>query len=109
METGMTAAGTGGIFKNISLATGLPPIAVEMCFIVLGLIFLLVTITVVFAIFRIRREMISLNFKIIYIGRLIEQAVKGPQMPEAAKRSAKAQPRKPSTAESTEVSEKFKL
>jgi hypothetical protein len=54
--------------------------------------------------------MISLNFKIIYIGRLIEEAVKGPRKPEAAKAPPGDRPeKKPAPAEPTEATEKFKL
>ena len=77
MATEMTVAETSSIFQEIAMATGLPSLAVEVGFIVLALIIILLIIMVVSAILRIRKEMISLNFKISYIARLLKRQIEG--------------------------------
>lgn len=77
METEMTVAETTSIFHHIAIATGLPSLAVEVGLIILTLIIIIVTIMVVLAILRIRKEMISLNFKISYIARLLKRQIEG--------------------------------
>jgi hypothetical protein len=98
-----------GLIARIAASLGYPTIVVELLIAGCFLILLLVVLFSVLAIFRIRKEMISLNFKIVYIGRLIEQAVKGPRLPKAAKEAPKDRPQKPAPAEPTEATEKFKL
>jgi hypothetical protein len=98
-----------GLIAQIAASLGYPTIVVELIVAGCFLILLLFVVFSVLAIFRIRKEMISLNFKIVYIGRLIEQAVKGPRMPEATKPPPKDQPKKPAPPEPAEATEKFKL
>ena len=99
-----------GLMARIAASLGYPTIVVELIVAACFLILLLVVIFSVLALFRIRKEMISLNFKIIYIGRLIEEAVKGPRKREAAKAPPGDRPeKKPASAEPTEATEKFKL
>jgi hypothetical protein len=99
-----------GLMAGIAASLGYPTIVVELIAAACFLILLLVVIFSVLALFRIRKEMISLNFKIIYIGRLIEAAVKGPRKPEAAQTLPRDRPKKkPAPAKPTEATEKFKL
>lgn len=98
-----------GLIARIAASLGYPTIAVELLIAGCFLILLLVVLFSVLAIFRIRKEMISLNFKVVYIGRLIEQALKGPRMPKAAEEAPEDRPKKPAPAEPAEAAEKFKL
>lgn len=107
-ETQTTEAAVG-LIGQIAESLGYPTIVVELIMVGFLIILLLVVVFAVLAIFRIRKELISLNFKIIYIGRLIEQAVKKPSIPTAAKKPPKVKAKKPAPAEPTEASEKFKL
>ena len=98
-----------GLIDQIAAALGCAPAVVEILMFVCLLVLLLTGVFAVLAIFRIRRELISLNFKIIYIGRLIEQAVKRPEIPAAIKKPAQTGTVTPAPAAPTEASEKFKL
>ena len=105
-----------GLIGQIAASLGYPTIVIELIMVGFLIILLLVVVFAVLALFRIRKELISLNFKIIYIGRLIEQAVKKPEIPKAtqnqtraAQKQAKISAKKPVPAEPTEASEKFKL
>ena len=75
METEMTVPVTASVFKKIATAAGLPQIAVEVGFIILAFILILITIMVVLSILRIRKEIISLNYKIGYIARLLKREI----------------------------------
>ena len=107
-ETQTTEAAVG-LIARIAQSLGYPAIVIELITFGLLIVMLLVVVFAVLAIFRIRREMISLNFKIMYIGRLIEEAVKKPQIPKAAKKPAKIKAKRPLPSEPTEAGEKFKL
>ena len=78
METDVSLPASAGIFQNIADATGLPLISVEIGTLILVLIFVLIVITVVLAILRIRRETISLNFKLGYIASLMKRELERP-------------------------------
>jgi hypothetical protein len=78
METDVALPKTAGIFQNIADATGLSLISVEIGILLLVLILFLIVITVLLAILRIRRETISLNFKLGYIARLLKREFEGP-------------------------------
>ena len=106
-ETETEAA--AGLMAQIAGAFGLPPAAVEPVIAVLVIVALIVAVFAVLAIFRIRKELISLNFKIVYIGRLIEQAVRKPQAPKPAQRPPTPPAKKPAPAEPSETTDKFKL
>ena len=75
METEMTVAVTASVFEKIANATGLPQIAVEVGFVILALVLILITIMVVLSILRIRKEIISLNYRIGYIARLLKREI----------------------------------
>ena len=60
-----SAAGeTASIFDKIAVSLGLSPFFVEISFIILAMIVILIVIVFLFAILRMRKEIISLNFKI---------------------------------------------
>ena len=80
MGSQTTVSQTASIFDKIAMSMGWPPLAVEICLIILTMIILLVIFIVVFAILRIRREMISLNFKLGYIARMIKHEIEGSEM-----------------------------
>ena len=58
------------IFEKIAQSLGLTPLAVEISFIILTMIVILIVFIFLFTALRIRKEMISLNFKLGYIARL---------------------------------------
>lgn len=105
-ETGTAAV---GLIDRLAAALGYSPTIIEIFIFALLIIFLMVGIFSVLAIFRIRKEMISLNFKIIYIGRLIEQAVKKPAVPKAAPAEPKMDKAVAEPAGPKDVGDKFKL
>jgi len=105
-ETGTAAV---GLIDQLAAALGVSPIVIEISIFAFLVVLLLVTIFAVLAIFRIRKEMISLNFKIVYIGRLIEQAVKGPATPKAAQAPPTEKKKSPAPPEPKESGDKFKL
>ena len=109
MPETQTAEAAVGLIAQIAESLGYPAIIIELIIVGFLIILLLVVVFAVLAIFRIRKELISLNFKIVYIGRLIEQAVKKPSIPVAAKKSPKVKAKKPTPPEPTEATEKFKL
>jgi hypothetical protein len=83
-----TVPEAASIFEKIAMSLGMPPLTVEISFIILTMIIFLVVIVLVFAILRIRKEMISLNFKLGYIARLLKREIEGPaitQEPEQKK------------------------
>ncbi len=87
-----TVPEAASIFEKIAMSLGMPPLAVEISFIILTMIIFLVVIVLVFAILRIRKEMISLNFKLGYIARLLKREIEGPaitQEPEKKKEADK--------------------
>lgn len=104
-ETGAAA----GLIAQIAETFGLSSAAVEVAIAVFAIVALIVAVFAVLAIFRIRRELISLNFKIVYIGRLIEQAVKKSPVPKPAQKTASPPTQKPAPAAPAEATEKFKL
>jgi hypothetical protein len=75
METEMTVPVTASVFEKIATATGLPQIAVEISFIILALVLILITIMMVLSILRIRKEIISLNYRIGYIARMLKREI----------------------------------
>ena len=64
------------IIQTFSDFTGLPPLVVETLFLLLLAIILTVVFFLVQAIFRIRYEMIKMNYTINYIARLLERGYK---------------------------------
>ena len=109
MPETQTTEATVGLIAQIAQSLGYPAIVIELIMFGFLIIVLLVVVFAVLAIFRIRKEMISLNFKIMYIGRLIEEAIKKPQIPKTAKKPSKIKAKRPLPAEPTEASKKFKL
>ncbi len=75
MGSETTVSQATSILDKIAMSLGWPPLAVEICFIILTMIILLVIFIVVFAILRIRKEMISLNFKLGYIARMVKREI----------------------------------
>lgn len=74
-----SAAGeTASIFDKIAVSLGLSPFFVEISFIILAMIVILIVIVFLFAILRMRKEIISLNFKLGYIARLLKREIEGP-------------------------------
>ena len=90
------------IFDKIAMSLGWPSLAVELSFIILTMIFILIILVAVFSVLRIRKELISLNFKMGYIARLLKREIEGPQLP---KEPEKAQ--KPSAEETFKEEWKF--
>ena len=68
---------TSSIFQMIAISTGLPLIVVEVGGIILTIILILAAILMVSATLRIKKEMISLNFKIGYMARLLKRELDG--------------------------------
>ena len=64
------------IIQTFSDFTGLPPLVVETLFLLLLAIIFAVVFFLVQAIFRIRYEMIKMNYTINYIARLLERGYK---------------------------------
>ncbi len=78
--------GAASIFERIAQSLGLPPMVVEISFIILTMIIILLVFVFLFTVLRIRKEMISLNFKLGYIARLLKREIEGPTIsPEPAK------------------------
>jgi Sec-independent protein translocase protein TatA len=73
----MPASETTTIFQKLAAATGLSPGEVEIGLVVLFALLIVVIIYVVLAISRIRKEIISLNFAIRYLVRLLKQEIEG--------------------------------
>ena len=80
MEPETTVSQATSILDKIAISLGWPPLAVEICFIILTMIIILVIFIVVFAILRIRKEMISLNFKLGYIARMVKREIEGSEI-----------------------------
>jgi hypothetical protein len=80
MGSETTAAQATSILDKLAMSLGWPPLAVEICVIILTMIIILVIFIVVFAILRIRREMISLNFKLGYIARMVKREIEGAEI-----------------------------
>ena len=78
MGSESTAGEAASIFEKIALSLGLSPLVVEISFIILTMIIILIVIVFLFATLRIRKEMISLNFKLGYIARLLKREIEGP-------------------------------
>jgi hypothetical protein len=68
------------IFEKIAQSLGLPPMVVEIGFIILTMIIILIVFIFLFTALRIRKEMISLNFKLGYIARLLKREIEGPEI-----------------------------
>ena len=76
---------------------------VEISFIILTMIIILIVFVFLFTALRIRKEMISLNFKLGYIARLLKREIEGPAIspgptkipkPETKKEPPKEEPYK---------------
>jgi len=106
------AAFTGsGIAARIAALTGLPPVVIEIALALLIILAVIAAVALVLAVFRIRKELISLNVKIIYIGRMLERAFPAPPISSdtAPKPPGKAAARATEEAEAAEDEEKWKL
>lgn len=66
------------IFDKIAGSLGVSPFLIEVGFSILVMIVILIVVVFLFAILRIRKEMISLNFKLGYIARLLKREIEGP-------------------------------
>ena len=66
------------IFERIAQSLELPPLVVEISFIILTMIIILIVFVLLFSVLRIRKEIISLNFKLGYIARLLKREIEGP-------------------------------
>ena len=71
-------AGAASIFEKIAQSLGLTPMVIELSFIILTMITILIVFVFLFTALRIRKEMISLNFKLGYIARLLKREIEGP-------------------------------
>ena len=71
-------AGAASIFEKIAQSMGLAPMVVEISFIILTMITILIVFVFLFTALRIRKELISLNFKLGYIARLLKREIEGP-------------------------------
>jgi hypothetical protein len=80
MEPETTASQATSILEEIAISLGWPPLAVEICFIIFTMVIILVIFIVVFAILRIRKELISLNFKLGYIARMVKREIEGSEV-----------------------------
>ena len=78
MGSEITAGEAASIFEKIAQSLGMPSIVVEIGFIILTMIIILIVLVFLFTILRIRKEMISLNFKLGYIARLLKREIEGP-------------------------------
>jgi hypothetical protein len=78
MSSESAAGEAAGIFDKIAVSLGLSPFFVEISFIILAMIVILIVIVFLFATLRVRKEMISLNFKLGYIARLLKREIEGP-------------------------------
>lgn len=78
MESEITAGEAASLFEKIARSLGLSPFAVEISFIILTMIVILIVFVFLFTALRIRKEMISLNFKLGYIARLLKREIEGP-------------------------------
>ena len=103
MGSEFTAGEAASIFEKIAQSLGLPPFVVEISFIILTMIVILIVFIFLFTTLRIRKEMISLNFKLGYIARLLKREIEGPAIspepkispePETKKEPAKEEPYK---------------
>jgi hypothetical protein len=95
--------GTASIFEKIAQSLVLSPMVVEISFIILAMILILIVFIFLFTALRIRKEMISLNFKLGYIARLLKREIEGPAIspgptestePETKKEPPKEEPYK---------------
>ena len=73
-----SAVGAASIFEKIAQSLGLTPMVIELSFIILTMIAILIVFVFLFTALRIRKEMISLNFKLGYIARLLKREIEGP-------------------------------
>ena len=98
-----TAVEAASIFDKIAQSLGLTPLVVEISFIILTMIIILIVIVFLFTALRIRKEIISLNFKLGYIARLLKREIEGPPIsapptispePEIKKEPSKQEPYK---------------
>ena len=96
-----TAVEAASIFEKIAQSLGLTPLVVELSFIILTMITILIVFVFLFAALRIRKEIISLNFKLGYIARLLKREIEGPAIspeptispePEIKKEPSKEEP-----------------
>ncbi len=95
------AVEAASIFDKIAQSLGLTPLVVEISFIVLTIIIILIVFVFLFTALRIRKEIISLNFKLGYIARLLKREIEGPAIspepttspePEIKKEPSKEEP-----------------
>jgi hypothetical protein len=75
---------TTTIFQKIAVSIGLPSIAVEVGSLLLLTALLLVFISVVLAILRVRKEMVKMNYTATYIARLLSKGYKNLQTTKIA-------------------------
>ena len=96
-----TVVGTASIFEKIAQSLELTPLVVEISFIILTMIIILIVFVFLFTALRIRKEIISLNFKLGYIARLLKREIEGPAIspeptptpePEIKKEPSKEEP-----------------
>jgi hypothetical protein len=78
MGTDLPATATDSIFQKIAIVTGFPLIIVEVGFILLAVFVILMFIIRLSTSLRIRKEIISLNFKVGYIARLLRDELNPP-------------------------------
>ncbi len=71
----MPTSETITVFQKIASATGWSPLAVEIGFVVIFTSIIIVIISVVLAISRIRKEIINLNLAVRYLVRLLKQEI----------------------------------
>ena len=84
-----TVPQAASIFEKIAMSLGWPSLAVELGFIIIIMIFIMVILVAVFAILRIRKELISLNFKMGYIARVLKREIEGPGFQEESGKTEK--------------------
>lgn len=77
MGSEITVGDAVSIFEKIALSLGVSPLVVELSFIILTMMIILIVFVFLFATLRIRKEMISLNFKLGYIARLLKREIEG--------------------------------
>jgi hypothetical protein len=98
MGTDVTATATSSIFQKIAFTTGLPLIIVEAGFIILAIFLIIIFVIRVTTALRIRKEIISLNFKVGYIARLLRDELNPPakiKAPESMETEAEAEKEEP--------------
>lgn len=105
MGSEITAGEGASVFEKIAQSLGLSSFVVEISFVIMTMIIILIVLVFLFSTLRIRKEMISLNFKLGYIARLLKREIEGPA--PSPKPESRKEPDKPDKEESYKEEWKF--